>query len=271
MIHETSSEKVGDLLRTWRKQRRLSQMDLAADVNVSTRHLSFVETGRANPSSDLILDLAAALRLPLRHVNSLLVAAGYAPRYSAWTLDDDRSGQVRAALQRMLDQHEPYPVVVTNRAYDFVMANRSFAALGQWLCGDDRMMQQFDNLYRMVFSAEGLQPYFADWPVLRDSLLDRLREESITYQNRDLAALYAECVAMSGGEPPTASSSSFPSQLPVLTFTLKKGDVELSLFSTMTTFGTAIDVTVQELRIESHYPADDATRRFFEAWVAKAR
>ena len=242
--------------------RRLSQMDLAAAANLSTRHLSFVETGRARPSDDLILRLAEALHLPLRQVNALLVTAGYAPRYTNWSLEDDETGMVQFALERLLAQHAPYPAVVTNRTYDIVMVNAGFEALITWLADGRNPLDHFTNLYRLVFAANGLRPYFVGWDVVRGVLLKRLYEESIAYQNNTLAQLYSDCVT--ADHPAAEEHVMLDQPLPVLTFALEKHGRELHFFTTMTTFGTAIDVTIQELKIESLFPANQQTQAFFQ-------
>lgn len=258
MIHE----KPGEMLRHWRKVRRLSQMDLAEAANVSTRHLSFVETGRSYPSQDLILRLSAAMQLPLRHTNAFLIAAGYAPQFQHWSLDDDPSGMVKAALEHILAQHEPYPAVVVNRVYDVVMVNQGFQRLLNWLM--DGVCPAYSNIYWLVF--ETLSRYFVNWPAIRRNLLKRLYEESVYFQDIGLAELYDACASVESPRE-QVQSPEMHDDLPVLTFSLRKAKRELCFFSTYTSFGTAIDVTTQELRIESLFPADPATRDFLMGLV----
>lgn len=260
--HDRTVEKLGDMLRRWRKARRYSQMELAAAAHISTRHLSFIETGRAQPGYDVVLSLASVLDLPLRHVNALLVAAGYAPRFTQWSLEDDATGMVTHALRQMLTQHDPYPAFVVNRAYDVVMHNDGVGQLVAWLSGDVDMLARHTNTYRLMFAPDGLRPYVVDWTTLQSVLLKRLHDESLAYQSTPLADLYTDCVAMvEDGITVDHGAATFDPQLPVVTLDLCKNDTILRFFSTVTTFGTAIDVTVQELRIEALYPADDATRR----------
>lgn len=220
---EQSTGRFGDVLRHWRTARRFSQMDLALAANVSTRHLSFIETGRSQPRYDLVVRIADVLDLPLRHTNSMLLAAGYAPRYTTWSLDDDQSGMVRAALERMLAQHEPYP----------------------------------------AFAPAGLRPYVADFELVQDLLLKRLREESIRYQSEALFQLYEACAADVAHLNRTRDAVA-DQQLPVVALGLRKGDIEVRFFSTVTTFGTAVDVTTEELRIESLFPADAETETIMQ-------
>ena len=220
---ERSTGRFGDVLRHWRTVRRFSQMDLALAANVSPRHLSFIETGRSQPGYNLVVRIADVLDLPLRHTNSMLLAAGYAPRYTTWSLDDDQSGTVRAALERMLVQHEPYP----------------------------------------AFAPAGLRPYVADFELVQDLLLKRLREESIRYQSEALFQLYEACEADVAHLNRTGDAVA-DQQLPVVALGLRKGDIELRFFSTVTTFGTAVDVTTEELRIESLFPADGETETIMQ-------
>ncbi len=258
-FRETSIDQFGDILRHWRKVRRLSQMELALTATVSTRHLSFIETGRAQPSYDLVLRLAEAMGLPLRYTNSMLVAAGYAPRYTTWSIDDDQTGVVRTALERMLVQHEPYPALVTTRDYDVIMANNGTRTLISWLTDGDDLLNRFRNSYRLLFAPDGLRPYVVNFERLQGVLLRRLREESTNYQSKALFQLYEACAADVADLNRTDQSAADP-QLPVLTLRLRKGDIDVRFFSTVTTFGTAVDITTQELRIESLFPADDETR-----------
>ena len=262
-IRKPLTNQFGDILRHWRKARRFSQMDLALAANVSIRHLSFIETGRSQPGYDLVLRLAEVLDLPLRHTNSLLVAAGYAPRYTNWSMDDDQTGMVRAALERMLAQHEPYPAFVTTRSYDLIMSNNGAHQLISWLTDDDNLLSRFSNSYRLLFASDGLRPYVVNFELVQDMLLKRLREESISYQSEALFQLYEACTAdvsdLNQTEQPTVDQ-----QLPVMTLGLQKGDIEVCFFSTVTTFGTAIDITTQELRIECLFPADKETEEFLQ-------
>ncbi len=255
------SDTLGDLLREWRKVRRLSQMDLALEADISPRHLSFIENGRSRASYDLILRLAEVLQLAHRDTNALLTVAGYAPRYSHWSLNDDQSGMIRHALQHILSHHNPYPSLVVNRAYDAVMVNEGFQHLATWL-GLNLDNQASPNLYRMMFDPQGLRPYIRHCDQLQTLLLKRLYHESIASQDARLLALHAE---LSQHAPPMLpKAQELETHMPIIPLSLYKGGRELSFFSTLTTFGTPIDITVQELRIESLFPADAQTQSFFE-------
>lgn len=267
MFHQPAIDTFGNLLKRWRRTRRFSQMELALTANVSTRHLSFIETGRAQPGYDLVLRLAEVLNLSLQHTNTLLVAAGYAPRYSEWSLDDDKTGLVRAALERMLAQHMPYPALVTTRQYDLIMVNNGTRRLMGWLTGQGDVMSRFSNSYQMLFASDGLRPHLVNFELLKGMMLKRLYEESITYQSEALFRLYKACAAEVVDVEPLYQLATAP-QLPVMTLDLRKDDMELCFFSTVTTFGTAIDVTTQELRIESFFPANDQTQRIIQRVLA---
>ncbi|HEX2783612.1 MAG TPA: helix-turn-helix domain-containing protein [Ilumatobacteraceae bacterium] len=248
---------VGDLLRDWRTRRRRSQMDLALDAGVSTRHLSFVETGRSRPSPELVLALAHHLEVPLRERNDLLLAAGYAPRFSQMTIDDPAMDQVRASIQRMLDAHDPYPGVAVDRQWNVTIANRAALQLTDGLPGT--ILGPPLNVYRLCLHPDGLArrtTNFTDWAsyLLRqlrrsialtgDPVLQSLLEEVTSYPN------VAQIAPLTG-----ASRADDPQLL--IPFRLATPLGELSLFTTLTTFGTPLDVTVDELAIELFFPAND--------------
>lgn len=248
---------VGDLLRDWRTRRRRSQMDLAIDVGVSTRHLSFVETGRSRPSPELVLAIAHHLDVPLRERNGLLLAAGYAPRFSQMSLDDPAMDHVRASIQRMLDAHDPYPGAVVDRQWNIAMVNRAGQMLAQGLPA--HVLGPPLNVYRLCLHPDGLArrtTNFVDWATY---LLGQLRRSIVLTGDPSLTALLDEVssypnvvqiaplVAVSGRE-----------EAPLLVpFQLATPLGELSLFTTLTTFGTPLDVTLDELAIELFFPADD--------------
>ncbi|GAA0614720.1 helix-turn-helix transcriptional regulator [Sporichthya brevicatena] len=253
---------VGALLRDWRRRRRLSQMDLALAVNVSTRHLSFVETGRSRPSAELVLALADGLDIPLRERNTLLLAAGYAPRYPVRPLEDTAMDPARDAVQRMLDAHDPYPGIVVDRAWNIVLANAAAGAITAGL--PEELLGPPANVYRLSLHPEGLAKRtlnFGEWAA---HLLQQLRRSVVLTGDPGLAALEAEVRAYPGVEEAVASVPASPlDRAPLLLpFRLDLGNgTELSLFTTLTTFGTPRDVTLDELAVELFYPADDASAR----------
>ena len=256
--------QVGEMIRDWRTRRRFSQLDLAVDAGISARHLSFVETGRSRPSPEMVLLLAERLEVPLRERNTLLLTAGYAPRYSQLALDDNAMAPVRDAVQRMLDAHHPYPGVAVDRMWNVVLANQAARALTGLLPLD--LLGPPVNVYRACLHPAGLASHtlnFEEWAgyLLRqldrsivltgDATLEALRTEVGRYPN--VAAL---------GAPWDAREEGSPLLVP---FRLEMGGVEFSLFTTLTSFGTPLDVTLDELAIELFFPADQSTAALLHA------
>jgi transcriptional regulator with XRE-family HTH domain len=242
---------VGPLLRQWRQRRRLSQLDLAADAAVSARHLSFVETGRARPSREMVLHLAERLEVPLRARNELLVAAGFAPAFGRRRLDDPDMATVRRALDLVLAAYEPFPAVVVDRAWSLVAANRAVGVLTEGVA--PRLLEPPANVLLLSLHPDGLAPRILNLPEWRRHLLHRLGREAHLSGDADLAALHRELSALPGGTDRAA-----PDGIAV-PLRLRVGDAVLSFISTVTTFGTAVDLTAAELSIEAFLPADPAT------------
>ena len=254
--------RVGHLLRDWRLRRRLSQLDLAVEAGVSARHVSFVETGRSRPSAEMVMQLAEHLEVPLRDRNALLLAAGYAPAFAQHDLDDPEMGPVREALERLLRGHEPYPAVVVDRHWGLVAANRPVAKLTAGVA--PHLMEPPVNVLRLSLHPDGLAPRILNLGEWRAHLLDRLARQAVVSGDPALFALHEELAALPGAEPGQGvdletSEIAVPLRLGV------EGE-ELAFISTATSFGTAIEVTVSELAIESLFPADEATARFLRAW-----
>ncbi len=258
MKNKKKSESAGDMLCSWRKLNRMSQMDLALDVGVSAKHLSFVETGRSRPSRSLILKLAHSLKLPLRHRNAVLTAAGYAPVFGQEPLDGQKMVIIRQALQRMIEKHEPYPAFVINTAYKILMTNSGFDKIIEYFLGENAL-EKYDNVYRMTFAKDGLRQYIQDWPVIEHFMLGRLREEVISTQNDELFSLYEDISQLVAGNEP--ANFGIEHSIPIMNLTLIKDTIKASFFTTITTLGTPLDLTAQELRVESLFPADDETKR----------
>jgi transcriptional regulator with XRE-family HTH domain len=253
---------VGDLLRDWRQRRRLSQLDVANEAAVSARHLSFVETGRSRPSRELVLHLAEHLHVPLRERNTLLLAAGYAPVYTEHPLDDAEMNPVRDALAHILRGHEPYPAIIVDRRWDLVSANDS--AMRLFTAGvADHLLQPPINTYRLGLHPDGLAPRVRNFAVYSHHLLTQLARLAALSGDPALAALYDEVRAYPGLNRPTSLEAGARLLFLPMEFTTVDGD-ELSFFSTVATFGTALDVTVAELSIEAFFPADDATRALLQ-------
>ena len=252
------SHGAGALLRDWRRRRRLSQLDLAVNAEVSTRHLSFVETGRSKPSRELLLHLAEHLDVPLRERNDLLLAAGYAPAYRQRPLDDEAMGPVRDALDKILAGHEPYPAVIVDRKWDLVAANA--AALTILTDGvAPSLLAPPANALRVTLHPDGLAPRIANLEEWSAHLLSRLRREATATADAELLALHDELAGFPGVSDGRDEATD-PAALLFTTLHLRttKG-ADLAFFSTVATFGTARDVTLAELSIESFFPADAAT------------
>jgi transcriptional regulator with XRE-family HTH domain len=244
---------VGDLLRDWRLRRHLSQLDLATVADVSTRHLSWVETGRSRPTPQMILRLAEALDVPLRERNALLLAGGYAPAFGESTLDSPPLGPVLEALRALLAAHEPFPAVVVDRCWEMVEANAGIGALLTDLPAD--LLEPPVNVLRLSLHPDGLAPRIANLPEWRAHLLARLARQAATTADPALAALLAELRDYPGGEHPVAPGGGV-----VVPLRLRHAGTILSFLSTTTVFGTPQDVTVDELALEAFYPADARTR-----------
>jgi transcriptional regulator with XRE-family HTH domain len=247
--------RVGTLLREWRQRRCLSQMDLALDAGVSTRHLSFVETGRSKPSAEMVLHLAERLEVPLRERNQLLLAGGYAPAYPQHGLDAPQLAAVRSALRQVLAAHEPYPALVLNRYWELLDAN---AAAGQLLTGlDEHLLTPPVNVLRVSLHPDGLAPRIANLAQWRTHLLHQLWRRAGATADEKLRELYDELLAYPGGiDPGPVSRATVAAVVPLR---LRSHAGELALFSLASHVQTAADVTVDELTIESFYPADAAT------------
>jgi transcriptional regulator with XRE-family HTH domain len=245
----------GELLRSWREQRRLSQLALAIQADVSTRHLSFVETGRSQPSRELLLHLAEELEMPLRERNHLLLAAGYAPVYTETRLESRELTVVRNAVRQVLSAHEPYPAAVVDRAWNLVDANASLAGfldgVAPWL------LEPPANVLRVSLHPEGIAPRIANLGEWRAHLLGRLWRQVALTADPALEALHEELRAYPCDQPQTEVAPG-PGDL-FVPLRIRTGGGELAFFSTIATFGTPLDVTVSELAIESFFPADPQT------------
>jgi len=254
---------VGTLLRDWRQRRRLSQLDLALDAGVSARHLSFVETGRSKPSSEMVLHLAEQLEVPLRDRNQLLLAAGYAPVYGQRELDDPEMQPVREAIELVLGGHEPYPALLVDQHWEMVAANRGVALITEGVAPD--LLEPPVNALRVALHPEGMAPRILNLAEWRAHLLERLARQIAVTSDPQLTTLYEELAAYPA--PLESNGGHSVANDIVVSLRLDGGGRELSFFSTVTTFGTAVDITVAELAIESFFPADRATAEFLRAYL----
>lgn len=263
---DTPAGAFGPMLKAWRSSRKLSQLDLALEADVSQRHLSFLESGRAQPSREMILNLAEALDIPLRERNTLLGAGGFAPLYRERDLDADDMKPVREALELTLKHHEPYPAIVVNREWDMLMSNtaaeRMYSAFGD----PAAMWQEVDpsgrrNALRYTFHPKGLQPHIANWEEVVTVMLNRLqREAAMEPGNTRLKELVEELCSYPGMPDTNAAIWQTPPH-PILPLEVNMGGMLLKTFTMISTFGTPQDITTDELRLETFFPADDFTEQ----------
>jgi transcriptional regulator with XRE-family HTH domain len=255
----------GALLREWRQRRNLSQLELAMRAAVSARHLSFIETGRSRASREMLLHLAERLDVPLRERNRLLLSAGFAPVFGERSLDAGEMAPVRGALERMLAAHEPYPAVVIDRHWNIVAANRGVAYVTRGVSAE--LLAPPANALRIALHPEGMAPRISNLAEWSGYLLTRVRREIEVTRDAELESLYREVVGYAGvtadhdrAGPPT------PNDI-MLMHELRLEDTQLTLFSTLTTFGTARDLTLADLTIEAFYPANAQTTEALIAGV----
>jgi transcriptional regulator with XRE-family HTH domain len=249
----------GELLRDWRNRRRMSQLDLALEANVSARHLSFVETGRSQPSRELLLSLAEHLEIPLREQNALLLAAGYAPVFGETPLETEEMTPVRRALDAILGGHEPYPAVIVDRQWEIVASNAPARILLQGV--SEELLAPPANALRITLHPDGMAPHILNFGEWSSHLLTRLHRQALLSQDPALAELERELLGYPGVEP--RSGAAAPAEMLFVPLRLRLPDgTGLSLFSTLATFGTALDITLEELSIESFFPADETTEAY---------
>ncbi|HYP26697.1 MAG TPA: helix-turn-helix transcriptional regulator [Blastocatellia bacterium] len=258
MMSNLQTQPVGNLLRDWRRRRRLSQLDLACEAEISARHLSFLETGRSLPSREMILHLAERLEVPLRERNSLLVAAGYAPVFRERPLDDPTLQAARKAIDLVLAGHEPYPAIAVDRHWTLVASNR---AIPPFLAGvDPSLLEPPVNVLRLSLHPRGFAPRIVNLEEWRSHLLARLRHQIDASADPVLAELLSE---LSGYPIPSGNRYDAPPGTDyagvAVPLQLATEDGILSFFSTTTVFGTPVDITLSELALESFFPADAAT------------
>jgi transcriptional regulator with XRE-family HTH domain len=247
----------GEHLRQWRQRRRMSQLDLASEAEISTRHLSFVETGRSVPSREMVLRLAERLDVPLRERNAMLVAAGYAPMYRERPLDDPALAAARQAVELILKSHEPYPALAVDRQWNLLAAN---AMVPHLLAGIDQdLLQPPLNVLRLSLHPRGLAPRIVNLLQWRSHLFERLRQQMHATGDAELAALYEEL--RSYPLPDGVESTHLEGELlgVAMPFQFRTAAGVLSFISTVTVFGTPVDITLQELALETFFPADAST------------
>jgi transcriptional regulator with XRE-family HTH domain len=253
-----ATSPVGTLLQHWRRERRMSQLTLSTEAGVTPRHVSFVESGRANPSREMVLTLARALDVPLRERNQMLLAAGYAPLYRETGLDAADMSQVSAALARMLAHHEPFPAVVMDRHWNVMRSNDAAASLFAFLL-DGADAGDPPNVVRLMFGP--LRGHVANWDETGEALIQRVHREAVGgIPDPQTVGLLDEVLSLPGIPADWRTPDFSAGTLPMLPVAFSKDGLELSYFSMVTTVGTPQDITLQEIRVESFFPADERTR-----------
>jgi len=256
----------GEHLRGWRLRRRMSQLDLAGEADISTRHLSFVENGRSAPSREMVLRLAQRLDVPLRERNALLVAAGYAPMYRERPLDDPALSAAREAVQLILRSHEPNPALAVDRHWNLLAAN---AMVPQLLAGvDPQLLQGQPNVLRLSLHPRGLAPQIVNLGQWRHHLFERLRQQVQATGDAALVSLLDELQGYP--VPPDADATRLGGELlgVAMPFRFRTPAGVLNFISTTTVFGTPVDITLQELALETFFPADAATAQALRAMAS---
>ncbi|MEV0587197.1 helix-turn-helix transcriptional regulator [Nonomuraea sp. NPDC050310] len=261
-VHE---ESFGELLRSWRQRRRVSQLDLAIEAEVSARHVSFLETGRARPSREMVMKLAEELDVPLRHRNRLLVAAGFAPAFREREVLAPEMGVVRQAIEKILHAHNPFPAVVVDAAWNLVSANDSASAFFAGVVKPELLEGDPVNVLRLTLHPDGMARSLANLAEVRAHLLHRVRRQAEASGDGRLTELHDELAGYRyPGVQLNVAHVPGPGDI-LLPIRVRDGERVLSMFTTIATFGSPLDVTVSELAIETLWPADEETARAFTA------
>lgn len=255
------------LLRQWRERRGKSQLELSLDAGVSQRHISFIEIGRSVPSRQMLIDIAAALDVPLRDRNTLLLAGGYAPIYPDGAWDGPEMRVITSALERMLRQHEPFPALVMDRYWNVLMTNQAAPHFFGRFC-DLSTRPHPRNMLELMFDPEGMRPFIADFPAVAESLIQRVYRESVGRLVDDRTKTLLERLLAFPDVDPPSMAPGVQATAPVISLSFIKGGKRLNYFSMVTTVGTPQAVAAQELRIECMFPADEETETLHAALLA---
>jgi len=270
-VSRPAPKHFGERLRWWRTRRGLSQLALADAAGTTQRHLSFLESGRATPSREMILRLAAALDVPLRQQNALLLAAGYAPAWRESDLTAPQLARVSTALDLMLAKHEPYPAFVVDRRWNLLRANAGAARLTGFLAGpaaSDPAPAGPLNLAMALVSPDGLRPAIVNWEEVAAYVLRGVQADALADGTPETEDLLRRLLAVPGVPAIRQSLPPDEADSPVLAIHFRRGETSLRLFTTIATLGTPQDVTLQEIRIECFFPLDDATASLLRRWAA---
>ena len=262
----SAEEGFAPQLRGWRRRRGWSQLELAGRAGISQRHLSFLELGRSAPSRDMVLKLASALDLPLRQHNGLLVSAGFAPVWRETNLDAPELGSIRAALDRILAQQEPFPAVAVDRRWNLLQANQGAVRLVEFLVGPLPPGAPV-NLADALVAPDVLRPYLVNWPEVVRYFVRSVEADATADGTAATAALLERLLSYDAVRPLLKTPAAHPAAAPVLAMHFRKAEVSLRLFTTIATLGTPQDVTLEELRIESFFPMDTETAAILRGWA----
>jgi transcriptional regulator with XRE-family HTH domain len=256
-------------LRYWRDKRGYSQLRLSAESRISQRHISFLESGRSQPSRELILKLGTVLDIPLRQRNVMLLAAGFAPAYQERKLSDPELASVKQALDFMLAQQAPYPALVVDRLWNLVMSNGPAAMMMRWLLDmpdSQPIPREGVNILQLMLDPQAVRKHLVNWQEVCADLLHWIQREAMSDgPGSEATRLLEQLVALPGIKAASQTPNLDTRVLPFLAMTIRKDGVELNLFTSIATMGTPHDVTVHELRIESFFPADAATAAWFKS------
>lgn len=262
----TSSARFPARLAWWRKKRGQSQLQLAMAASCSQRHISFLELGRAKPSRKMVLRLSEALDVPLRQSNGLLLAAGFAPVWTATDFSADQLAPVREALDYMLDQQEPYPAVVVDRRWNLLQANKGAVALVEFLVGPIAPGTAI-NLADALVGPDVLRPHLSNWDAIVRHFIHGVEADAAADATSETAALLERLLAYEDVRATLSQAPIADFAAPILPMHFRRGRTNLRLFTTIATLGTPQDITLQELRIESFFPMDEETREVFRKWA----
>ncbi len=254
-LNAPTARIAGEHIRGWRQRRRLSQLNFALDAEISQKHLSFIESGRATPSRDMVLRLSEHLKVPLRERNAMLLAAGYAPVFAERSLDDPALQAARAAIDLVLKGHEPFPAIAIDRHWTLIAANAAVPAM----VSDASLLQSPVNVLRLSLSPGGLAPHIVNLAEWRTHLLDRLRQQIDVTADASLEGLLRELLAFPVADSDTAGQGQKNYAGVLIPMQLRTPAGILSFFSTTTVFGTPTDITLSEIALEAFFPADAAT------------
>jgi transcriptional regulator with XRE-family HTH domain len=261
----SQQQSFASMLRWWRRHRALSQLDLAGRAEISQRHLSFMELGRASPSPEMVMRLAAALDVPLRQHNSLLLAAGFAPVWRQTDLAAPELAEVRSALDYMMAQQEPYPAVVVDRHWNLLQGNSGAVRLVEFLVGPLAPGTAV-NLADALVAPDVLRPHLVNWADVVRYFIRSVEADAAADGTPETAALLERLLGYEGVRLAVKALVTESAAGPVLPMHFRKGNTELRLFTTIATLGTPQDITVEELRIECFFPMDDKTAGVLRGW-----